>query len=224
MSLLESIQALHLAREGIMQKSQKRLGRGLSSLISVTEPEEVTSAAESAAAVPTGAPLSLEVGQIRPNPHQPRKEMGADELKSLANSIEQAGVIQPIVVRPQKEGAYELIAGGRRWRAAQLAGLAEIPAIVRDATDEEMLEIALVENIFREDLNAIDRASAYRQYCDEFGLSADEVAGRLGEDRSTVANYLRLLELPIEVKSWVAEENWQWGMLAVFCRFVRKVS
>ena len=123
-------------------------------------------------------------------------------LDALAESIRRTGVIQPITVR-QVGAHFELIAGERRWRAAQKAGLTELPAIARTASDEQMLEIALVENIFREDLNAIDRARAYRRYCDEFGLTADQVAERLGEDRTTVVNYLRLLELPEVVRDMV---------------------
>lgn len=133
------------------------------------------------------------------------------ELKALADSIRTSGILQPIVVRPHADGAYEIIAGERRWRAAQMVGLAEVPIVARDATDEQMLEWALVENIFREDLNPIERALGYRQYCDQYSLSAEEVAQRLGEDRSTVANYLRLLDLPSEVKEWVAEGRLSMG-------------
>jgi ParB family chromosome partitioning protein len=151
------------------------------------------------------------VGQIRPNPFQPRRDLPPEQLKALADSIRKNGVLQPLVVRREGLNLYHLIAGERRWRASQMAGLAEVPAVVREATDEQMLEIALVENIYREDLNAIDRAMAYRRYRDEFDLTADEVATRLGEDRSTVANYLRLLELPAEVKTWVAEGKLSMG-------------
>jgi ParB family chromosome partitioning protein len=147
----------------------------------------------------------LEVASIRPNPYQPRQELNPAEMEALASSIRKSGLIQPIIVRPADEGKYEVIAGERRWRACEMAGLAHVPAIVRDATTQEMAELALVENIFREDLNAIDRAAAYKRYCDEFGLSTDDVANRLGEDRTTVANYIRLLDLPPEVKTWVAE-------------------
>lgn len=188
-----------------MQKSQKRLGRGLSSLISVpadTQSSETGSSMSMEASTPT---LSAHPSQIQPNARQPRREMDEVELKALADSIRQSGMIQPIIVRATGPERYEIIAGERRWRAAQLAGLDEVPVLVRDASDEQMLELALVENIFREDLNAIDRAEAYRHYCQEFDLSPDEVAERLGEDRSTVTNYIRLLDLPDEVKSWVSQ-------------------
>ncbi|HOW69174.1 MAG TPA: ParB/RepB/Spo0J family partition protein [Phycisphaerae bacterium] len=190
------------------QPPPRRLGRGLSALLSITElpghetpvPSPATPAEPTPAASNT---LILKVSQLRPNPRQPRQELPADHLQALAGSIAKTGLIQPIAVRPAAAGTYEIIAGERRWRAAQMAGLAEIPAIVREATDEQMLEMALVENIYREDLNAIDRAAAYKRYCDEFKISSEEVAKRLGEDRSTVTNYLRLLELPSEVKRMV---------------------
>jgi ParB family chromosome partitioning protein len=153
----------------------------------------------------------LKISQLRPNPSQPRKEFPPSQLKGLADSIAKTGLIQPITVRPAGRDVYEVVVGERRWRAAQMAGLSEIPAVVREATDEQMLELALVENIFREDLNAIDRAMAYKQYCDTFGLTADQVAQRVGEDRSTVTNYLRLLELPNEVKQWVIEGKLSMG-------------
>ncbi len=192
-----------------MQPQPRRLGRGLSSLISVVQEEQAPPPVgvpepSAQAGGPAGAPAAIPVNQIRPNPFQPRREMLPDQLQALAESIRKTGVIQPIVVRWKGSDVYELVAGERRWRAAQMAGLSAVPAVVRDASDQDMLEIALIENIFREDLNAIDRALAYKRYRDEFTLTADEVAARLGEDRSTVANYLRLLELPSEVKDWVA--------------------
>ena len=187
-----------------MSKTQKRLGRGLSSLISIT-PEPVEEREPPALKAATPSQATVPVSQIRPNPFQPRRAADPAQLESLAESIRQNGLIQPIIVRRTAEDLYELVAGERRWRASQMAGLAELPAVVRDASDEEMLELALVENIFREDLNAIDRALAYRRYCDEFNLTADDVASRLSEDRTTVTNYLRLLELPNEVKQWVAD-------------------
>ncbi len=135
------------------------------------------------------------VEELRPNREQPRRKMDDASVRELARSISASGVIQPIIVRREPWG-LEIIAGERRWRAAQLAGLTSVPVVVRDASDEKTLELALVENIHREDLNAVDRATAYRRYCDEFGVTADQLAMRLGEDRTTVTNYLRLLELP----------------------------
>lgn len=191
----------------MLKNQPKRLGRGLSSLISINPyepPAPKASEAERTQEIPKSPALTIGVGKIRPNPFQPRKDISPEDLKSLASSISASGVIQPIIVRTADHQVYELIAGERRWRAAQMAGLAQIPAIVREASDSEMLEIALTENIFREDLNAIDRAAAYKRYCDEFGLTPEQVASKLGEDRSTVTNYVRLLELPQEVKDWVA--------------------
>jgi ParB family chromosome partitioning protein len=139
---------------------------------------------------------------IRPNPFQPRKTFRDEDIAALMTSIKQSGVVQPILVRRVGK-QFELIAGERRWRAAKLVGLHEIPAVVRQATDEQMLELALIENLHREDLNPIDRAAAYQQFCHRFGLRPDEVAERVGEDRSTVTNYLRLLELPAEVREMI---------------------
>ncbi len=192
-----------------MQKPQKRLGRGLNSLISFdghTHP-----GAESAGESPPGSTSTVPVKQIQANPFQPRKHIDPEDLRSLADSIRKNGVLQPIVVRQKDANQYDLVAGERRWRAAQLAGLEKIPVVLRNATDEQMLEIALVENIFRENLNAIDRAQAYKRYCDEFNLSADEVASRLSENRTTVTNYLRLLDLPEDVKTLVAEGKLSMG-------------
>lgn len=188
------------------KESTRRLGRGLSSLISVPEIPAPESAGgpEPDRSSEKSSPTKAGVNQLKPNAFQPRKAMDSEELKLLADSIRATGVLQPIVVRPGDQGSYEIIAGERRWRAAQLAGLSEVPIVCREASDEQMLEWALVENIFREDLNPIERAMGYRQYRDQFGLSADDVAQRLGEDRSTVANYLRILDLPSEVKEWVA--------------------
>jgi ParB family chromosome partitioning protein len=141
-----------------MQKTAKRLGRGLSSLISVDEDLPVPpNGTQQSPAEPSAASF-VDVGQIRPNPFQPRKEIAPEQIQSLAESIKNNGLLQPIVVRQKKAGLYELIAGERRWRACQMAGLSQIPAVIREASDEQMLELALIENIFREDLNAIDRA------------------------------------------------------------------
>jgi len=148
----------------------------------------------------------LPVGVIRPNPLQPRKLFDDNELHALAGSIARSGVLQPIAVRT-RDGSYEIIAGERRWRAAKLAGLARVPVVVRTADDEQMLELALIENIQREDLNPIDRAQAYREFCTRFQMRPEDLAERLGEDRSTVANYLRLLDLPPVVRELVASKR-----------------
>ncbi|HSW46399.1 MAG TPA: ParB/RepB/Spo0J family partition protein [Phycisphaerae bacterium] len=195
-----------------MPQPPRRLGRGLSAILSVPDPQ-VPSSSSVLPELPIQAAGTrmIKVSQLRPNPSQPRREFPADQLKALADSIARTGIIQPIAVRPAGKDTYEIIVGERRWRAAQMAGVSEVPAVVREASDEQMLEVALVENIFREDLNAIDRATAYKRYCDTFGLTAEQVAQRLGEDRTTVTNYIRLLDLPAEVKQWVVENRLSMG-------------
>jgi ParB family chromosome partitioning protein len=146
----------------------------------------------------------ISLDSILPNRYQPRTVWDQQELSDLAHSIQANGVIQPIIVRPA--GAkFELIAGERRFRAAQLAAMTTIPAIIRQATDEQLLEMALVENIHRTNLNPIERASAYQNYISPFSLTQDQAAQRLGEDRSVVANYLRLLDLPEEVRQMLID-------------------
>jgi ParB family transcriptional regulator, chromosome partitioning protein len=141
----------------------------------------------------------IKLADISPNPYQPRTEWDAQQLAELAESIKTNGVIQPIIVRPAG-GKYQIIAGERRFRASQLVGIITIPAMVREATDAQMLEIALVENIHRTNLNPVERARAYQNYIKTFNLNQVEAAGRLGEDRSVVSNYLRLLDLPEDIK------------------------
>ncbi len=146
--------------------------------------------------------LELELEEIRPNAFQPRVQFDSASLDELADSIREHGVLQPIVVR-RAENGYELVAGERRWRAAQKAGLARIPALVQDVSDEKMLERALVENIQRADLNAIEEANAYQLLVDEFHLTQEEVATRVGKSRTAVTNTLRLLKLPTAVQQAV---------------------
>lgn len=142
--------------------------------------------------------LLVAIEKIRRNPMQPRREFAPEALASLAESLKSCGALQPIVVRPSESG-YELIAGERRLRAAQLAGFTELPAIIRSVPDDKLLQLALVENLQRENLNPVERARAYRQMCDQHGLSHEEVAEQVSEDRATVANYIRLLGLPEDV-------------------------
>ena len=187
----------------------KHLGRGLQSLIRpiISDRPEITSVS-SVATAPSNFPPDKElhnslreinIDSIRPNPYQPRTIWDERELADLAESIKTNGVVQPIIVRPAGTG-FELIAGERRLRAARLAQLTTIPALVRQATDEQLLELALVENIHRADLNPIERATAYQNYLNTFSLTQSEAAERLGENRSVVTNYLRLLDLPDEIK------------------------
>src|SRR3989338_5514296 len=169
-----------------MLAKRKALGKGLSALIQT--PEKIGDNY-----------LQCSINEITPSIVQPRKDFNEQHLQELADSIKEKGVIEPLLVRRSGNG-YELIAGERRWRAAKLAGLKEVHVVVRDATDEESLELAIIENIQRADLNAMEEAEAYKNLIDRFGLSQDETAKRVGKERATVANYLRLLKLPPEVK------------------------
>lgn len=172
------------------------LGRGLGALIKEVPLQE--------AAEPLPAGLTrVAVDQIRRNPWQPRQEMNAELLEELVRSIRDRGVLQPLLVRKVQDG-YELIAGERRLRAAQEAGLKEVPVVVMDVSDREALELALVENLQREDLNVLEEAAGYRLLCEKFGLTQEQVAERVGRGRATVANTLRLLELPARVKELLA--------------------
>lgn len=145
------------------------------------------------------------IDKIVPGIFQPRKHFNKEPLEELAQSIKQNGIIQPLTLRKRSSGGYEIIAGERRWRAAQIAGLHEVPAILRDYTDKEALEIALIENIQREDLDPIEEAEGYQRLMQEFALSQQQVAEKVGKERSTVANSLRLMVLPTEVKNLIAE-------------------
>lgn len=155
------------------------------------------------------AAAQVAVEDIRPRPDQPRRTFDADSIAGLARSIAQSGIVQPLVVRRRdgEDTGYELVAGERRWRAAKAAGLSKVPVIIRVTNDREAAEIGLIENIHREDLNAVDRAEAYRAYCESNGVNAEGLAAALGEDRSTVANYLRMLELSDAVKEWVRQNK-----------------
>ncbi len=152
----------------------------------------------------------IELGAITPNPYQARTVWNEEDLVELADSIRANGVIQPIIVRPF-QGAYQLIAGERRYRAAQMVSLSTIPALVRAVTDEELFEWSLVENIHRRDLNAVERAKAYQRYVSAFSLTHAEAGERLGEDRSVISNYLRLLDLPDEIRQMLADGRLSMG-------------
>jgi ParB family chromosome partitioning protein len=178
-----------------MLERRPALGKGLSALIP-DAPEPARGA----------APLQVDVDLIAPNDQQPRLQMDDGKLEELAQSIKANGIIQPILVR--RTGAtYRIIAGERRWRAAQRAGLMKVPVIVRDVpegADKQLLELALIENIQRENLNPVDEALAYQRLVEEFGLTQDQIAAAVGKDRSSVANYVRLLKLPEEVRADLA--------------------
>ena len=177
--------------------SRHGLGRGLGALLSST-PESAGPVAE------------LPVDSITPNPQQPRKGFDDKALGELAESLRQSGVLQPVVVRRAGDG-YQLIVGERRWRAAKLAGLSQIPAVVREATDAQSLELALVENLLREDLNPMEEAEAYQRLLGEFGWTQEELAQRVGRDRSTIANCLRLLKLSEVIQADLREGRLSMG-------------
>jgi ParB family chromosome partitioning protein len=168
--------------------NKRGLGRGLSALLG---PESESPATDGA--------LEIPIDRIRPNPRQPRKRFEDSALSELVESIRSSGVIQPVVVRRNGDD-YELIAGERRWRAARQAGLDRIPAVVRDVTDAQSLELALVENLLREDLNPMEAAEGYRQLLAEFGWTQEELGHRIGKDRSSIANALRVLKLPSPIQ------------------------
>jgi ParB family chromosome partitioning protein len=148
----------------------------------------------------------IEVEKIKPNPEQPRKVFNTDALSELAASVKEKGVLQPVIVREAEGGEYYLIAGERRWRAASLAGLKKIPVIIKESSPGESLEIALIENIQRDDLNPIETAEAFQRLIGEYRYTQEELSRRVGKDRTTIANYLRILKLPPEVKEFVNNE------------------
>jgi ParB family chromosome partitioning protein len=175
----------------------KRLGRGLEALLGPVSREQAEA---------SGALRELSLSSLKPNPYQPRTRVSQAELTDLASSMEASGLLQPIVVRPRDNG-FELIAGERRWRAAQQLGWAMFPAVVKEVDDRTLLTLALIENLQRDDLSPIDEAAGYRRLGDEFQLGHSEIAKAVGRDRSTVANLLRLLQLPADVQALVHEKR-----------------
>lgn len=175
----------------VAHKKFPALGRGLDALISLEE-EVHTNGSSSISEVP--------VAQIKANPNQPRREFDPTALEELAESIRQIGIIQPITVRQMEDGTYQIIAGERRWRASQMAGLLSVPAYIRTANDENMMQMALVENIQREDLNPIEIALAYQNLIERYNLTQDKLSEKVGKKRTTIANFLRLLKLPAQVQ------------------------
>jgi ParB family chromosome partitioning protein len=190
-------------------KRRPALGRGMAALLSNAAPP-ASVVAMPAAPVPGRAILALPIEAIERNPDQPRKRFDEPSLVELAASIREHGVIEPILVR-REGGSYRILAGERRWRAAQRAGLREIPAVVREASDREAFELALVENLQREDLNAIEEAEAYEILVTDHSLTQEEIAKRVGKERSTVANALRLLKLPQKVREAVRDGQLDMG-------------
>jgi ParB family chromosome partitioning protein len=191
-----------VGEEEEMADKRPALGRGLSALIPMASPpvaarDRDTVAAPAAAA---GRPSELDIDLLAPNPRQPRVQIDEAKLEELAQSIRSHGVIQPILVRRAGDRT-EIVAGERRWRAAQRAGLLKVPVVYRDVPDDKLLEVALIENIQREDLNPIEEAQAYRRLTEDLHLSQEAIALGVGKDRATVANYMRLLKLPAEVRN-----------------------
>ncbi len=176
------------------KKPRKALGKGLGALIPTTKSDGEGKTF-----------FSCDVGRIRANRDQPRKSFAQEALEELAASIKQSGLIQPLVVRQLDDGKYELIAGERRWRACQLAGIKEVPVVVKDLSDDDAFVVALIENIQREDLNPLEEAQAYRRLVDEFSHTQQSVAERVGKSRSAVANSLRLLNLSPKIQDMVAD-------------------
>ncbi|WP_170345840.1 ParB/RepB/Spo0J family partition protein [Ruegeria atlantica] len=184
------------------KKAKSRgLGRGLSALMADVNPE-------SEGRIPTDArrpDLKVPIEKLKANPNQPRRTFMPEQLDELAASVKEKGIIQPLIVRATGSDEYEIVAGERRWRAAQMAQLHDIPVIVRDFDDTEVLEVAIIENIQRADLNAVEEAAGYKQLMDRFGHTQEKLAEALGKSRSHIANLLRLLSLPLDVQTFVIE-------------------
>lgn len=172
--------------------NKKKLGRGLGELLGDALDD-------------TGRVMDISIDEISPNPWQPRRDFDEESLNALASSIRENGLIQPVVVRKKKDGTYELAAGERRWRAAKMAGLTVIPAISKEYDDRSMAEMALVENLQRKDLNPVDEGMAYRKLMDEYGLTQENISNKVGKSRPYVANMVRLLDLPEEVKDFLSK-------------------
>jgi len=182
-----------------MSAKKAALGRGLSALLETPE-TEITEKDVDAGRYVAGAIASISIKHIEANPYQPRRDFEADALQELAESITRQGIIQPVTVRKLDSGRYQLISGERRLRAAQMAGLQTIPAFIRIARDNQMLEMALVENIQRENLNPIEVAISYQRLMDECSLTQEKLSEQVGKKRATIANYVRLLKLPAEIQ------------------------
>lgn len=175
-----------------MAKKLGGLGRGLDSLFADNSIDELNPSVN-----------KIRIMEIEPNRDQPRKDFDEKSLSELAESIEQHGVLQPLVVRPLTNGGYQLVAGERRWRAARIAGLTEVPVVIKELTDEEVIEIAMIENLQREDLNPLEEALGYRYMMDELNITQEQAAEKVGKSRPAVANAIRLLRLPDEVQEMV---------------------
>ena len=191
------------ASSGVLGRGLDEIGsgRGLDALIDTTEVKTQGSSNLS----------EIAIAQIEPNPNQPRREFDEEALQELANSIREIGIIQPVTLRQVADGKYQIIAGERRWRASQLAGLTTIPAYIRTVEDENVMEMALVENIQREDLNAIEIALAYQHLAETTGMTQARISERVGKSRAAVTNYMRLLKLPAQVQMALKDRDIDMG-------------
>jgi ParB family transcriptional regulator, chromosome partitioning protein len=183
------------------KRERRGLGRGLSALMADVAPALDESNSER----PRSGVINVPIDKVRPNPMQPRKTFAAEALEELAESIRAKGILQPLIVRPDGRDGYEIVAGERRWRAAQIAQLHDLPVLPRDLDDSEVMEVAIIENIQRSDLNALEEAEGFRQLMDRFGHTQDKIATALGKSRSHIANLLRLLSLPPEVQGYLRD-------------------
>lgn len=188
-----------------MATKKAALGRGLGALLSGNDDLETSTKQVEYAEFKAGSVAMVKIHQIETNPFQPRTEFETDALEELSKSISEMGIIQPVTLRELETGKYQLISGERRYRASQMAGLTEIPAYIRKADDQEMLEMALVENIQREDLNAIEVALSYQRLMEECNLTQEKLSERVSKKRSTITNYLRLLKLPVVIQQAIKE-------------------
>lgn len=179
-----------------MAQKRSGLGRGLESLFADNSVEEANG----------GSVSTLKIMEIEPNHNQPRKTFDESALSELADSIAQHGILQPLVVRPMTNGTYQLVAGERRWRAARIAGLSEVPVVIKELSESETIEIAMIENLQREDLNPLEEALGYKYMMDELKITQEQVAEKVGKSRPVIANALRLLKLPDEVQSMVEQK------------------
>lgn len=185
-------------KAGETAKNRTALGQGLNALLPLDEPVDLAV---------TGSEIKyLPIDSLVPNPHQPRRKFDEESLAELSSSIKEMGVIQPLIARTIPSGAYEIVAGERRWRAASMAGFGTVPVMVRELSDAESLEIALIENLQREDLNPIDTAEAYDLLIQKYSYTHEALAQRIGKDRTNITNHVRLLKLPDPVKQYVRED------------------
>jgi ParB family chromosome partitioning protein len=204
-----------------MTKSERRkaLGKGLHSLLPTRTGTTAPNTPHAAAPAAEGDVQRLPIEQVTPNPNQPRRDFDESALLELAQSIEREGIIQPIIVRKTAPNQYQIIAGERRWRAAKLGGLQQIPVIVRTADDQQVLELAIIENIQREDLNPIELATAFQRMATELGLSHDQIGQKTGKERTTITNSVRLLQLPLELQAMIASKQLSSGHARALLKF-----